>query len=97
MAKLNVIAVDLAKNTFQVCVFNKEDNVISNRDIQAKHFCTYLAKQALSLVAFEACARAQHWARKSQELGHEVIILPAKCCVVYWRSLVSRYPKVLVT
>ena len=78
MNKLNVIAVDLAKNTFQVCVLNKADKVTSNRAIQAKRFGAYLAKQQRALVAFEACARAQHWSRTARSLGHEAVILPAR-------------------
>ena len=83
MNKLNVIAVDLAKTIFQVCVLNKGNKVISNRAIAAKRFGAYLGKQPRSLVAFEACGRAQHWARKAQGYGHEVIILPAKLVAAF--------------
>jgi transposase len=78
MNKLNLIAVDLAKNVFQICVLSKTDKVMSNRELPAKRFGAYLAKQPHSLVAFEACGRAQHWARKSREYGHEVVILPPR-------------------
>lgn len=77
MNKSNVIAIDLAKNVFQVCILNKENKVISNRELRASKFGAYLAKQNPSLVAFEACGRAQYWARKAQEYGHEAVILPA--------------------
>ena len=78
MNKTNVIAVDLAKNVYQICLFNKADKIISNREIRAQRFGAFLVKQPPSVVAFEACARAQHWARKAQDCGHEAIILPAK-------------------
>ena len=35
------------------------------------------AMQKPSLVAFEACASAHHWARTAQVHGHEVRLLPA--------------------
>ena len=46
--------------------------------MSAKRFATYLAKQQPSLVAFEACGRAHHWARRARDYGHEAVILPAK-------------------
>ena len=83
MNKHNVIAVDLAKIVFQICVLNKANEVISNREMRASRFEHYLAKQKRSLVAFEACGRAQHWARKAQSYGHEAVLLPPKAVAAY--------------
>lgn len=38
----------------------------------------YLAKQAPTLVAMEACGGAHHWGRTAQRCGHEVMLIPAK-------------------
>lgn len=78
MNKRNVIAIDLAKQVFQVVLLNRQDKAVSNKSMRPKRFREYLAKQSRSLVAFEACGRAHHWARVANELGHEVVILPAK-------------------
>lgn len=83
MNNLNVIAVDLAKLVFQVCVLNNKNKMLSNGKMRAKRFGTYLAKQPRSLVAFEACGRSQHWARKAQEYGHDVLILPARIVAAF--------------
>jgi len=78
MKKSNVIAVDLAKNTLQICLLNDEDQVISNKSVRTGAFAKFLAKQQTSIVAFEACSSSHYWARIAQELGHTAKILPAK-------------------
>jgi len=78
MKKSNVIAVDLAKNTLQVCLMDGDDEIISNKSIRVNAFSRFLAKQEASIVAFEACSSSHYWARIAQELGHTAKILPAK-------------------
>ena len=78
MNKRNVIAVDLAKQVFQVALLNRQDKLLSNKSMRPGRFSEYLAKQPRSLVAFEACGRAHHWARMAKSLGHEAVILPTK-------------------
>lgn len=78
MVELNVIAVDLAKQVFQVAVLNRRDKLLSNKAMKPGKFAESLAQQPRSLVAFEACGRAHHWARVAKGLGHETVILPAK-------------------
>lgn len=78
MKKSNLIAVDLAKNTLQVCLLNEDDQVISNKSIRVGGFAKFLAKQQTSTVAFEACSSSHYWARVAQQLRHTAKILPAK-------------------
>ncbi len=83
MNKHNVIAVDLAKRVFQICVLDKANKVISNKEIRATRFHQFLARQPTSLLAFEACARAHHWARIAENYGHQVMIIPAQVTANY--------------
>lgn len=78
MSKLNVIGVDLAKNVIQVSVLSGLGRELQNKAMTRKRFREFLGKQRRSLVAFEACATAHHWARVAQCHGHEVRIVPAK-------------------
>ena len=78
MKKSNVIAVDLAKNTFQVCLLDDQDQVISNKSMRASRFEQFLAKQQTSIVAFEACSSSHYWAGIALQLGHTAKIFPAK-------------------
>lgn len=83
MAKCNVIGIDLAKTVFQVCAINKEDKVISNRPVKPKKMAEILTKLAPSIVAFEACGRANYWARKARESGHQILVIPPKQVAAY--------------
>jgi len=83
MNKHNVIAVDLAKNILQVCVLNSANEVVSNKAKRAASFEQYLSKQNPSVIAFEACGRAQHWARRAQHYGHQAMIIPPKVVAAF--------------
>ncbi|MDX1409474.1 MAG: IS110 family transposase [Saprospiraceae bacterium] len=73
-----VIAIDLAKNVFQVCVLGRGDQVLLNRALRRKQLGLYLSKQRPSLVAMEACAGAHYWGRLARGYGHRVVLLPPK-------------------
>lgn len=83
MHKLTVIGVDLAKNVMQVSVLSRSNRELENRSLTRRKFAEFLGSQRQSLVAFEACATAHHWARVAQGHGHEVKIIPAKAVAPY--------------
>ena len=77
MAQLNTVGVDLAKSVIQVSVVTPHGKELSNKALTRKKFSEFLVTQAESLVAFESCATAHHWARIAKQSGHEIRILPA--------------------
>ncbi|MCG8415725.1 MAG: IS110 family transposase, partial [Pseudomonadales bacterium] len=77
MRHLNTIGVDLAKSVIQVSVVTPHGKEVSNKALTRKKFSAFLATQPESLVAFEGCATAHHWARFARRAGHRVRILPA--------------------
>lgn len=77
MKQNNTIGVDLAKSVIQVSVVTPRGKQISNKALTRKKFAEFLVTQPPSLVAFEACATAHHWARLAKQAGHDVRILPA--------------------
>jgi transposase len=77
MRNSNTIGVDLAKNVIQIAVVSTTNKELSNRELTRVKFAEFLAKQKPSLVAFEACATAHHWARVATSHGHQVKIVPA--------------------
>jgi transposase len=83
MNKLNVVGVDLAKNVIQVSVLSGSNRELRNRALTRRKFAEFLGSQRRSLVAFEACATAHHWARVAQRHGHVVKIIPAKAVMPY--------------
>ena len=73
-----VVGVDIAKRVFQLHWVDVETGEITERRLTRSKFLEHFANRAPCLVGMEACGGAQHWARRLQELGHEVRLLPAK-------------------
>lgn len=78
MRDLKVIAIDLAKHVYQVCVIDRRGRVVSNRPMNRRQLAEYLANQPRARVAMEACSGAHHWGRKAQGFGHEVVLIPPR-------------------
>ncbi len=64
--KTNITSIDLAKDSFQVCIFNpKTRQVVVNRAIpRHKLFAFLMNRHDLGLVVMEACSAAHYWARR---------------------------------
>ena len=78
MCYSTTVGVDLAKNVIQVSVVSPRGKELLNRSFTRRKFAEFLGKQKPSLVAFESCASAHHWARAAKRHGHEARIIPAK-------------------
>lgn len=78
MKHYNVIAIDLAKSVFQVCVVRKLGDVVSNKTMSRAKLSAYLVQQPKAIVAMESCGGASYWARLATSIGHEVMVIPAK-------------------
>ena len=74
MAQSNLIAIDLAKNIFQVAQL-QGSKLKSNKQASRKALLELLVKAKPSVVAMEACASAQYFARTAQSFGHKVMLL----------------------
>ena len=74
---LPIVAIDLAKNTFQLYYIGTDGKPV-NRRITRARLLTFFANRERSLVAMETCGGAHHWARQLMALGHEVKLLPAQ-------------------
>jgi Transposase and inactivated derivatives len=80
------VAVDLAKNVFQLAVADTHWKVIETHRLTRGQFERWFRNREVSLVIMEACGSAHHWARWLAGLGIEVKLLPAK----YVRAYVKR-------
>lgn len=78
MNKRNLIAIDLAKNVFQVCRVSTSGKTLSNKPVSRKKLKELLINANPSIVAFEACGSAHYWGRFAQACGHRVRMLPPK-------------------
>ena len=78
MYKDNVIAIDIAKSVFQVCVFDKHNQIKSNQEIRRQKLMAWLAKQPASIVALEGCGSSHYWAKIAEKLGHTPLQIPTR-------------------
>lgn len=78
MNHLNTIAIDLAKNVFQVCILSPDRTVIHNKQVSRAKLPRLLANLETSIVAMEACYSSHYWARVFSEMGHQVHLIPAQ-------------------
>ena len=73
-----VVGVDIAKRVFQLHWVDLGTGEVADWRLTRAKFLEHFANRAPCLVGMEACGGAQHWARRLQELGYEVRLLPAK-------------------
>lgn len=78
MKHSNLLAVDLAKNVFQICSLDKHQTVQFNRQLKRSQLAAFMAKQPPAKVAMEACYTSHYWARAFTEMGHDVVLIPAQ-------------------
>jgi len=78
MSKHSLIAIDLAKNVFQVCIVNSNNRVLMNKSLNRTELSEFMLKQTPSIVAMEACYSSHHWGRLFESYGHQVSLLPAQ-------------------
>ena len=77
MTEISMLAIDLAKSSFQVCAVGPDGAVLYNRAMSRPRLGALLAEGPPCVVAMEACATSHHWGRVAQLHGHEVRLVPA--------------------
>lgn len=78
MTKSTVIAIDLAKNVFQVCKMTANGKVMYNKPVSRATLATLLSIEPRALVAMESCGGTHHWARYAKAQGHQVKAMSAR-------------------
>lgn len=73
-----VVGIDIAKRVFQLHWVNRDTGEIFRVQLMRDQFLEHFANRQPCLIGMEACGGAQHWARKLNEMGHEVKLLPGR-------------------
>jgi transposase len=71
-----LVAVDIAKEVFEVAVSDRPGRVALRKRLLRDRFVAFFAQRPQATVVMEACATAHYWARHLEELGHVVVLLP---------------------
>ncbi len=69
------IAVDLAKNVFEIGVSDRPGHVEETYRLSRVKFLRFFVNREPATVVMEACGSAHHWGRQIRELGHEVVLI----------------------
>lgn len=83
MSNNTTICIDLAKEVFQVAVFNQAGKAKSNKEVSAKKMCIIIAQYPEASIFMEACGSAHHWARRFAASGHKVGLIPPHIAAKY--------------
>ncbi len=85
MHKSNLIGVDLAKSVFQLAIADKHYRITESKRLSRTQFYQFFVQHAPVKVIMETCGTAHYWARTLNEMGHEVVLLPAQYVKPYVR------------
>jgi transposase len=85
-ATISMLAIDLAKCSFQVCAIGSDGAVHHKRMLPWTRLAALLGEQPACVVAMEACATSHHWGRVAKGHGHEARLVPA----IYVKPFVKR-------
>ncbi|XBC64029.1 hypothetical protein V5734_03310 [Defluviimonas sp. SAOS-178_SWC] len=77
------IALDLAKNVFEVCGVDIDDRVVLQKTLRRDTVAQFFSELPSSLVGMEACGGAPYWARVLSDLGHEVRLISPQFVTPY--------------
>jgi transposase len=80
------VAVDLAKNVYQLAVADATWRTLEQHRLTRTQFERFFANRPIGLVIMEACSSAHYWARRISALGIRVQLLPPR----YVRAYVKR-------
>ena len=83
MNNTTTITIDLAKDVFQVAVFNKFGKEIANKSMSAKKIQQIVLQHPEACIFMEACGSAHYWGRQFSQLGHQVRLIPPHLVAKY--------------
>jgi transposase len=72
---IEVLGIDIAKNAFQLHGVNRGGGAVFKRRVMRDQLLEVVAQIERCTIVVEACTGAFYWARKFEELGHQVKII----------------------
>lgn len=75
MDNVNLLAIDLAKNIFQLHGLDKKGSCVLKKRLTRDKLTEFLAKLPSCRIVMEACGSTNYWARVFKNLGHCVDLI----------------------
>jgi hypothetical protein len=79
------LAIDLAKNVFELAVADESGAIVERRRLGRTQFIRFFENKSFKRVVMEACGSAHHWGRWFAARGFEVSLLPPHYVRAYVR------------
>ena len=73
---ITTIGLDIAKRVFHVVCCNQQGRLIKKKMLKRAQVHLFFQNHPTCLVALEACATSHYWARKIEQCGHTVKLIP---------------------
>ncbi|MGB5454421.1 MAG: transposase [Gammaproteobacteria bacterium] len=83
MNNTTTITIDLAKDVFQVAVFNKFGKELTNKAVRSAKLQHLVTQHPEAHIYMEACGSAHYWGRRFTQLGHQVQLIPPHIVAKY--------------
>jgi transposase len=77
------IAVDIAKNVFQIAISPRPGKIEKEARVSRAKFLDFMARQKSARVILESCGSAHHWGRELRKLDHDPVLLPVRHVAPY--------------
>lgn len=78
MTQISTLAIDLAKQSFQLLGINKQGKPCLSKRLSREALKTFLIQLPPCSIVMEACATAHYWGRLCLDLDHQVKLIPAQ-------------------
>ncbi len=72
---INVLAIDIAKNVFQLCGVNQQGAILTEKKVTRAKLLEVINQLAPKVIAMEACGSANYWARELIKRNYEVKLI----------------------
>jgi len=74
--KIIRVGIDTSKSVFQLHGVDEAEQPVLRRKMKRDQMIIFFMKLPPTVVGLEACGASHHWARRLQEFGHEVRLIP---------------------
>lgn len=86
MGEITTLAIDLAKNVFQLHGVDAQGHALLRRQVRRAQLHQVLAQLPPCKVAMEACSSAHFWGRVAGRAGHQVHLIPPQYVKAFTRG-----------
>ena len=89
--KISVLGIDLAKNVFQLHGVDENGRTMLRKRVRRGELMVVVSQLHPCLIGMEACGGAHYWARRFQNVGHTVRLMPAQYVKAYVKTNKNDY------